>query len=89
VTAVSGENAEAVAGKGMTQPLSRPEQRTVCASVLRQAEERVDAAKVKRLINRLRREAQTPEVATSKQVKLLADLTKLSALLFPVKPPVV
>ena len=74
MTAVTGDEVAALAGRGMTQPLSRKDQKTVYASVLRQAEERVDAAKVKRLLSRLRREAQTPEVATSKQVKLLADL---------------
>jgi len=86
VTAVSGENATDLAAAGMTRPLTRKEQKTVCGSVLRQAEERVNPRKVKRLLNALTTDAQNANVAISQQEKLLASIKKLGALLFPAKP---
>lgn len=86
MTAVSGDNAEAIAGKGMTQALTRPEQKTVCASVLRQAEQKVSVTAVKRHINKLHRDIQNQSVPSALQEALLAQLKKVVTAVFPPKP---
>ena len=65
----------AIAGKGMTQPLNRAEQKTVCASVLAQHEIIASLAAIKRRAARIKR--RFPEVA--------ADLDRLLADLHPVR----
>lgn len=75
--AVSGDEAEAIAGKGMTKALTRTEQKTLCASVLRQAEARIDSRKLTRLYGAL------GKTLTTDEQKAAAE--KMAALLFPAK----
>ena len=85
MTAVSGEAVTDIAAKGMTKPLTRAEQKAVCGSVLRQAEDRVDQRKVGRAYKSLKAEIQQPPITPTSQDRLVAKLEKLGALLFPAK----
>ena len=80
MTAVSGEQATDVAALGLTKPLTRAQQKIVCGSVLRQAEERVDRRKLTRRYFVLGK-----MLSDEKQ---LAALEKLGELLFPEKKKV-
>lgn len=77
MTAVSGEAVTDVAAYGMTKALTRAQQKMVCASVLRQAEERIDQRKLARAYAALGK--------TLVDEKQLAKLEKLGAILFPEK----
>lgn len=72
MTATS-DSVAAIAAKGMTKPLTRAEQKSVCASALNQREYEANRRKIVTAYRRLGRNL------------TLDNLEKLGALLFPAK----